>query len=69
MDAASEDNFRKQADRYAGFLSLFREYREHIDAVHTWGVTDNLSWKSGHFPLLFDGKRQPKPAFFAITDF
>ncbi|NLW20418.1 MAG: endo-1,4-beta-xylanase, partial [Clostridiales bacterium] len=43
-------------------------YHEQIDAVHTWGVTDNLSWKAAQFPLLFDGRGQPKPAFYAIAE-
>jgi endo-1,4-beta-xylanase len=68
VDSASEENFEKQARRYDQILSLFREYAQHIDAVHTWGVSDNLSWKASHFPLLFDGQGQAKPAFYAITD-
>ena len=68
VDSASEENFEKQAGRYDQILTLFREYAQHIDAVHTWGVSDNLSWKANHFPLLFDGQGRPKPAFFAITD-
>ena len=68
VDSASEENFKRQASRYGDFLALFRQYHGQIDAVHTWGVTDNLSWKAGNFPLLFDGRGLPKPAFFAITD-
>lgn len=68
VDAATDENYQRQANRYGQILTLFREYAEHIDAVHTWGVTDNLSWKASQYPLLFDGKGQAKPAFFAITD-
>lgn len=68
VDAASDDNFARQARRYGEILALFRDYAAHIDAVHTWGVTDNYSWKASQFPLLFDGKGQPKPAFFAVVD-
>ena len=69
VDAATDENYERQARRYGEILTLFRDYAEHIDAVHTWGVSDNLSWKASQFPLLFDGNRQPKPAFFAIIDF
>ncbi len=68
VDAATDENFEKQARRYDEILSLFREYKDYIDAVHTWGVTDNLSWKASQFPLLFDGYGRPKPAFFAIAE-
>ena len=61
-------NLEAQAGRYSDILALFRQYKDNIIAVHTWGVTDNMSWKASQFPLLFDGKGQPKPAFFAITD-
>ena len=68
VDAATDENFEKQARRYGEILALFREYKDYIDAVHTWGVRDNLSWKASQFPLLFDGFGQPKPAFFAIAE-
>lgn len=68
VDAASDENFERQARRYGEILALFRDYAQHIDAVHTWGVTDNYSWKASQFPLLFDGKGQPKPAFYAVAD-
>lgn len=68
VDAASDENFERQAQRYGQMLALFRDYASHIDAVHTWGVTDNYSWKASQFPLLFDGKGQPKPAFYAVVE-
>jgi len=68
VDSASQENFERQARRYGEILALFRQYHEQIDAVHTWGVTDNLSWKAAQFPLLFDGRGQPKPAFYAIAE-
>ena len=68
IDANTPENLARQAQRYGAILALFREYRDHIDAVHTWGVTDNFSWKAGNFPLLFDAKGQPKPASDAITE-
>ncbi len=68
IDANTPENLELQGKRYGAILELFRSYKDHIAAVHTWGVTDNLSWKANRFPLLFDGKGQPKPAFFAVTD-
>jgi GH35 family endo-1,4-beta-xylanase len=39
-----------------------------MEAVHTWGTVDNLSWRAESYPLLFDSMSQPKPAFYAIVD-
>lgn len=68
IDAYTPANLEAQAKRYGAILALFRQYKDDIDAVQTWGVTDNLSWKADRFPLLFDGKGQPKPAFYAVAD-
>jgi endo-1,4-beta-xylanase len=68
IDKNSEENLQLQARRYGAILELFRTYKDHIEAVHTWGVTDNLSWKASQFPLLFDGQGKPKPAFYAVVD-
>lgn len=61
------------AKRYA---DLFRVYMKHCDVltrVTFWGVTDADSWRNDwpikgrtSYPLLFDRKDQPKPAFEAV---
>jgi len=64
-----------QAKRYAELFKLFREYRQVIDRVTFWGITDLTSWKN-HFPvvgrtdypLLFDRSGAYKPAFWAVHD-
>lgn len=68
IDRPDQANLQSQANRYRDFLALFRQYKDHIDAVHTWGVVDNLSWKASNHPLLFDQDAQPKPAFYAIIE-
>jgi len=64
----TDGNWQTQARFYDKVLKLFVQYADQIEAVHTWGTVDNLSWRADEFPLLFDGASQPKPAFFAIVD-
>ena len=55
-------------DRYMSFFKLYYKYKEHIDRVCTWGITDNGSWLNDwpikgrtNYPLLFDRKYKAKP--------
>lgn len=66
----------KLADYYRRVFEIYREYSELIDCVTFWGVADSDSWLNGfptpgrrNHPLLFDDKGNPKPAFYAVTDF
>jgi len=57
-----------QAKRYQSLMDVFLGFAKDIDAVTVWGTSDNLSWKSEGFPLLFDEDMAPKPAFWAWAD-
>jgi len=58
------------ARRYTGLFAVFVRNAEAVDRVTFWGVGDGNSWlNSGgrvNYPLLFDRKYQPKPAFDAV---
>ena len=45
-------------------------YRDIVDRVTLWGVTDGDSWLNrpgrANYPLLFDREGKPKPAFDAV---
>ncbi len=62
----------KQARRYAELFAVFHRHRDLIPRVTFWGVEDRQSWLNGHpkrrtnYPLLFDRKLQPKPAYGAV---
>ncbi|NMB20465.1 MAG: extracellular solute-binding protein [Firmicutes bacterium] len=65
----------QQAQVYADYFKLFREYRDVIERVTFWGVKDNHSWKNDFpvrsrrdYPLLFDAQGQPKRAFWAVLE-
>ena len=61
------------ARRYADLFGVYMKYRDVIERVTFWGVTDGDSWLNGwpvrgrtSHPLLFDRAGQPKPAFDAV---
>ena len=64
----TEGNWQTQARFYDQLMKLYLQYADQIEAVHTWGTVDDLSWRKENYPLLFDGQSQPKPAFYAIVD-
>ena len=52
---------------------LFLKHKEKIKRVTFWGTTDKYSWLNNwpikgrtSYPLLFDRKGKPKPAFHAV---
>jgi len=65
---------KEQADRYAELFSLFRKHRDKFDRITFWAVHDKQSWRSylpirgrTEYPMLFDLKCKPKPAFDAVV--
>ena len=63
-----ETNLERQAFCYSQLFDLYGQYADQIIAVHTWGTVDDLSWRAESYPLLFDAKSQPKPAFWRLVD-
>jgi endo-1,4-beta-xylanase len=64
---------QKLAARYAQLFGIFVKYKDAIERVTFWGVTDRESWLNGfptrgrtNHPLLFDREGKPKPAFDAV---
>ena len=68
ISSNTDGNWQTQARFYDELFKLYDQYADQIEAVHTWGTVDNLSWRAENYPLLFDGMSQPKPAFYAIDD-
>jgi len=61
------------ANRYAELFSAYAKHCGLVTRVTFWGVSDKDSWKNDwpvrgrtNYPLLFDRKAQPKPAFDAV---
>ena len=64
----TEEDFQKQAKKYADVMKLMLEYADQTEAVEVWGLTDNMSYRSYEYPLLFDASCNPKPAFWAVVN-
>jgi endo-1,4-beta-xylanase len=64
----TEEDFQKQAKKYADVKKLMLEYADQTEAVEVWGLTDNMSYRSYEYPLLFDASCNPKPAFWAVVN-
>ena len=64
----TDSNLEAQAKRYKFVMNLMLKYADQTEAVQVWGLTDNMSWQTGKYPLLFDSRRNPKPAFFAVIE-
>ncbi|HEY9229667.1 MAG TPA: endo-1,4-beta-xylanase [Gemmatimonadaceae bacterium] len=64
---------QKLTKRYVDLFTVFLKHRDVIDRVTLWGVGDGDSWLNNwpmrgrtNYPLLFDRRDMPKPAYDAI---
>ncbi len=74
VDSLPDSVQQQLAQRYEEMFRVFMKYQDKIDRVTFWGVTDGDSWLNGwpipgrtSYPLLFDRKGQPKPAFNRVV--
>jgi len=56
-----------QASLYGQYMALFIEYKDIIERVSLWGITDDQSWRSAGLPLLFDPSGKAKAAYYSFT--
>jgi GH35 family endo-1,4-beta-xylanase len=70
-----DDVAQKQADLYRQAFEMFLRHRDVVGRVTFWGPQDGDSWLNNFpirgrtdYPLLFDRKGQPKPAFLAVQE-
>jgi hypothetical protein len=63
-----EESLEHQAQLYGELFRIFVEFEEHIESVTLWGRADHQSWRAQGFPLIFNARLEPKPAFWAIAE-
>lgn len=61
---------------YDDVFKVFREYRDVVNSVTLWGISDAYTWKDGFpvrgrkdWPLLFDVNGEPKASLRKILEF
>ena len=64
----TEQGFKNQAEKYASVMKIILKHADQFEAVQVWGLTDLMSWRSTNYPLLFDGRGNPKPSFWAVAE-
>lgn len=75
-DDFTTEQQRMQVEQYEMIFRVFRENKEHLNAVTFWNISDKYNWLD-HFPvrdrkdypLLFDQNHQPKEAYYKIVEF
>jgi len=74
VDGLPDEVQKKLTDRYSELFAQLLAHKDKVSRVTFWGVTDKTSWLNNwpvkgrtSYPLLFDRKYQPKPAFFAVV--
>ena len=68
VNSKTEKSFTNQAKKYADVMKIILSHADQFEAVQVWGLTDMMSWRASNSPLLFDGRGNPKPAFWAVAD-
>ncbi len=64
----------KLTKRYEDLFRLFLKYKDSMERVTFWGISDAHSWKNNfpmrgrtNYPLLFDREQKPKNSYFAVA--
>jgi len=56
-----------QADLYRQYMAVYMDFKDIIERISIWGITDNNSWRSAGLPLLFDHNGKAKPAYYKFA--
>lgn len=61
----TEDQRQQQARDFYRIVDVAMK-QKHCKSVLIWGLSDNLSWRTGKEPLLYNSSLQAKPAYYAV---
>ncbi|MBN1819929.1 MAG: endo-1,4-beta-xylanase [Prolixibacteraceae bacterium] len=65
---------KQLAKRYVDLFKVLLKYKESVERVTFWGISDDMSWKNNFpmrgrtdYPLLFDREHKPKLCYDALV--
>jgi len=74
--AYTAEKEKLQTEKYRMIFELFRKYKDHVQSVTFWNISDRHSWLDDFpvrnrkdYPLLFDANLKPKKAFWEVVNF
>lgn len=65
IDDKSAENLQKQAKSYYS-LARIAMRNSNCASLMIWGLSDDLTWRTGRNPLLFDSNLNKKPAYWGV---
>ena len=65
IDNNTEAALQQQAEDFYRLARIAMKY-DNCGMLMIWGLTDDMTWRTGRRPLLYDANNQPKPAYYGV---
>jgi len=65
IDSYNASNLEMQGTAYYRLARMAMKY-SNCSSLMIWGLTDDMTWRTGKYPLLFDSNRSKKAAYWGV---